>query len=169
MIFSIKILSLFSFVFFLTLDYLIKGSYLGNSIKKNYLKFISLNYLYIAFILTGLVFFILILFNCLGLPLISFDSGTCSCSCSCYAAAAATVFNWDLFKFMSDSGVNNNTVNTEANVNINHPKFNVSIPSSSLNSLAAAASVAGGGTLVIKIAQQIPGSPGVKLATAGAT
>lgn len=154
MIIPIKIIPLFSFVFFLLLDYLIKGSYLGNSIKKNYLNFISLNYLYIAIILTSIVFFILILFNYLGLPLINFDS---------------SVFNWDLFKFMSDSGVNNNTVNTEANVNINHPKLNVSIPSSSLNNLAAAASVAGGGTLAIKVAQQLPGSPGVKLAAATAT
>ena len=37
---TIKLLSLFSFVFFLILDYFIKNNYLGNSIKNFYFKFI---------------------------------------------------------------------------------------------------------------------------------
>jgi hypothetical protein len=149
-----KILFLFSFVFFLVLDYIIKNNYFGDSIKKNYFKFLGLNYFYIVFILTGIVFFILTLFSCFGIYLISFDN---------------FVFDVDLFKFMSDSGVNNNTVTADATVNINHPRLNVSVPASSINNLAAAASVAGGGGLAIKVAQQVPGGPGVKLAVGAAT
>lgn len=150
---SIKFLSLLSFVFFIILDYLIKNSYLGNSIKKYYFKFIGLNYFYIVFILTGIVFFILMLFSYLGVSLICFDN---------------SVFDVDLFKFMSDSGINNNTVKADGTVNINHPNFNVSIPTSSLNNVAAGLSVAGG-TIALKVAQQIPGGPGVKVAAGAAT
>ena len=121
----IKNLSLLcvAFVSFLILEYLIKNSYLGNSIKKNYFKFIDLNYFYIVFILTGIVFFILMLFSYLGVSLFCFDNSS---------------FDVDLFKFMSDSGINNNTVKADGTVNINHPNISVSIPSSSLNNLAAA-------------------------------
>ena len=69
---------------------------------------------------------------------------------------------------MSDSGVNNN-VKADATVNINHPNFNLSVHSSSLNILAAAGSVASGGALALKVAQQVPGGPGVKVALGGAT
>lgn len=151
---SIKFLSLLSFVFFIILDYLIKNSYLGNSIKKHYFKFIGLNYFYIVFILTGIVFFILMLFSYLGVSLICFDN---------------SVFDVDLFKFMSDSGINNNTVKADGTVNINHPNFNVSIPTSSLNNAAAGISVAAGGTIALKVALQMPGGPGVKLAAGAAT
>jgi hypothetical protein len=151
---SIKFLSLFSFVSFLILDYLIKNNYLGQSIKKNYFKFIGLNYFYIVFILTGIVFLILMLFSYFGIYLFCVDN---------------SVFDGDLFKCMSDTWVNNNTVKADGTVNINHPNFSVSVPTSSLNNLAAAASVAGGGTLALKVAQQVPGGPGVKIAAAGAT
>ena len=122
MITTLKLLSLFSFLFFLILDYLINNNYLGQSIKKFYFKFIGLNYFSIAFILTCIVFLILTIFNYFGFSLICFDG---------------YLFDIDLFKNMSDSGVNNN-VKAEGNVNINHPNLNVSIPTSSLNNLAAA-------------------------------
>nr|YP_009739468.1 hypothetical protein [Tricholoma saponaceum]QIC20312.1 hypothetical protein [Tricholoma saponaceum] len=151
---SVKYLSLFSFLSFLILDYLIKKNYLGNSIKNFYFKFIGLNYFYIVFILTGIIFLILMLISYLGVSLICFDH---------------SFFDMDLFKFMSDSGVNNNTVKADGTVNIIHPNLSVNIPSSSLKNLAAAASVAGGGTLALKVAQQIPGGPGVKVAAGPAT
>ena len=152
----INFLSLFSFVSFLILDYLIKNSYLGNSIKKKYSKFIDLNYFYIVFILTGIVFFILMLFSYLGVSLFCFDNSS---------------FDMDLFKFTGDTGINNNTVKSDGIgiVNINHHNLSVSIPSSSLNNLAAAASVASGGGLALKVVQQIPGGPGVKAAAGVAT
>lgn len=149
---SIKYISLLSFVFFIILDYLIKNSYLGNSIKNFYFKFIGLNYFYIVFILTGIVFFIMMLFSYLGVSLICFDN---------------SLFDVDLFKFMSDSGINNNTVKADGIVNIN-PNFNVSIPSSSLKNVAAGLSVAAGGTLALKTAQQVPGAQGVKVAAGAA-
>lgn len=151
---SVKYLSLFSFLSFLILDYLIKNNYLGNSIKNNYLKFIGLNYFYIVFILTGIIFLILMLFSYSGVSLICFDN---------------SLFDVDLFKSMSESGVNNNTVKADGTVNITQPNLSVNIPSSSLNNLAAAASLAGGGTLALKVAQQIPGGPGVKVAAGAAT
>ena len=151
---AIKYLSLFSFVSFLILDYLIKNNYLGNSIKTFYFKFIDLNYFYIVLILTSIVFFILMLFSYFGVSLICFDN---------------FLFDENLFKFMTDSGVNSNNVKADGTVNINNPNLNVSIPASSLNNLAAAASVAGGGTLALKVAQQVPGGPGVKVAVGGVT
>jgi hypothetical protein len=150
---TIKFLSLLSFVTFLILDYLIKNNYLGNSIKNFYFKFIDLNYFYIVLILTGIVFLILMLFSYFGVSLICFDN---------------SLFDVDLFKAMSDSGsgVNNNTVKVDVILNINHLNLNVSVPNSSLNNLAAAVSVAGGGTLA-KVAQQGPEGPDVKVVLAG--
>ena len=154
---TMKFLSLLSFFTFLILDYLIKNNYLVYSIKKIYFKFIGLNYFNIALILTAIVFLILMLFNYFGFSLICFDCSS---------------FDGDFFKFMPDSssgtGVNN-TVKADGTVNINHPNLIVSVPSSSLNNLEAAASVAGGGSLALKVAQQVAGGPGVKIAEAGAT
>ena len=154
---TMKFLSLLSFFTFLILDYLIKNNYLVYSIKKIYFKFIGLNYFNIALILTAIVFLILMLFNYFGFSLICFDCSS---------------FDGDFFKFMPDSssgtGVNN-TVKADGTVNINHPNLIVSVPSSSLNILEAAASVAGGGSLALKVAQQVAGGPGVKIAEAGAT
>jgi hypothetical protein len=84
------------------------------------------------------------------------------------------------FKFMADASESNsnnmdaainnaNTVNADATVNINHPKINVSVPASALNNLAAAASVAGGGGLALKVMQQVPGGPGIKVVAGAAT
>jgi hypothetical protein len=154
---SIKYLSLFGFIFFLALDCIIKNNYLGNTIKIYYYKLIGLNYFYIVFILTGIIFNILILFSYFGLSLICFDY---------------SLFDLDLLKNMSDTGdtgVNNNTVNADGTVNINHPRLLVSIPASSINNMVAAASVAGGGTIALKVAQQIPGGPGPKVAAGTAT
>ena len=157
---NIKYLSLLSFISFLILDYFIKNNYLGNSIKKVYFKFICLGYLSIVFILTSISFLILILFSYFDIFLICFDN---------------SLFDNELFNLMSDSGgVNtnsgstNNNINTEATVNINHPNLSVSIPSSSLNNLAAA-SVAGGEGLALKVIQQIPGGPGVKVVAGAGT
>jgi hypothetical protein len=152
MITTIKLLSLFTFLFFLILDYLINNNYLGHKIKILYFNFIGLNYFYIVIILTSIVFLILTIFSYFGISLICFDN---------------SLFDVDLFKKMSDS--NNNTVKADGTVNINHPNFNVSVPSSSLNNLAAAASVNAGGALALRVAQQAPGGPGAKAAAGGAT
>ena len=144
----LKFLFLFSFTFFIILDYLIKNNYLGNSIKNFYLKFIELNYFNIVLILSIIVFFILMLFSYFGFSLIYFDN---------------TLFDANLVKFMSDSAGNNNVnVNTDATVNVNHPRFNISIPGPVLSNTAAAISFAGGMGAAIKAAQHMPGGPGVK-------
>jgi hypothetical protein len=150
---TLKLLSLFSFLFFLILDYLINNNYLGHKIKKFYFKFIGLNYFSIAFILTCIVFLILTIFSYFGFSLFCFDS---------------YLFDIDLFKNMSDSGVNTN-VKAEGTVNINHPNLNVSIPASSLNNLPAATSVSQGGALALKVMQQVPGEPFPKAVAGAAT
>ena len=73
---------------------------------------------------------------------------------------------------MSDSNNNagnDKSINANGTVNVNNPNFNVSVPASSLNNFAAAASVSGGGALALKVAQQVPGDPGVKIAAGAAT
>jgi hypothetical protein len=88
--------------------------------------------------------------------------------------------NSKFYNFMADASDGNtdhtnstintaNTVNADATVNINHPKLNVSFPATALNNLAAAASVAGGGGLALKVMQQVPGGPGVKAVAGVAT
>jgi hypothetical protein len=82
------------------------------------------------------------------------------------------IFDSELFNFMSDKSNNGSkdvSFNANGTVNINNPYLNVSVPASSLNNLAAAASVSGGGALALKVAQQVPGSPGTKLAVGAAT
>jgi hypothetical protein len=54
---NVKYLSLISFAI-IYLDFLIKNNYLGYSIKKYYLKFISLNNIYIILILNIIFFFV---------------------------------------------------------------------------------------------------------------
>ena len=161
---NIKYVSLFSFLSFLILDYFIKNNYLGQSIKKIYFKFIGLGYLSIIFIITSIAFLIFMLFSNFGpegVVLVCFDY---------------SLFDNELFHAMSDSGGgntnsggNSNNVNADATINLNHPNLNVSIPASSLNNLAAAASVAGGGGLALKVMQQVPGGPGTKAVAGAAT
>jgi hypothetical protein len=151
---NIKYIFLFSFASFLILDYFIKKNFLGNSIKNFYLKFIELNYLSIVLILFITVFSILTLFSYFGFSLICFDN---------------TLIDIKIVKFMSDSAGNNNVnVNADATINLNHPRLNVSVPVSALNNAVGAASAAGGMGVALKVAQQIPGSPGVKLAAGAA-
>lgn len=75
---------------------------------------------------------------------------------------------------MSDSGVNTN-VKAEGTVNINHPNLNVSrsallsLRASSLNNLATATIVSGGGALALKVMQQVPGGQGTKAVAGQAT
>lgn len=150
----ITVLSLFSFVSFLFLDYFIRKNYLGNSIKTYYLKFIGLNYFVIAIILFVIFFVILMLFSYFDVSLISFEN--------------TNYFNGDNFNFMTDSA-SNKTIKAEGNININNGKVNIHIPGSALNNFAAAASVSGGGALAVNVGKHFPGSPGAKLAAAGAT
>jgi hypothetical protein len=152
----LKYLTLFSFVTFLFLDYLIKNNYLGQSIKKYYFRFIGLSYLSIVFILSCIFFIIFMLFSYFDVNLFCFGN---------------SLFDSDLFNFMSDSKNNSGSdksINANGNLNINHPNFNLSVPSSSLNNLAAAVSVSGGGALALKVAQQVPGDSGAKVLAGGA-
>ncbi|KAF5332404.1 hypothetical protein D9757_015501 [Collybiopsis confluens] len=69
----------------------------------------------------------------------------------------------DFYNLMSDSSNNagiDKSINANGTVNVNNPNLNVSVPASSLNNFAAAASVSGGGALALKVAQQVPGGPG---------
>lgn len=62
-----------------------------------------------------------------------------------------------------------NTVNTDANININHPQFKISIPASAVNNIASAVSVSAGAATALRAMQHMPGSPGVKAAAGVAT
>lgn len=157
---NIKYVSLFSFVSFLILDHLIKNNYLGQSIKKYYFQFIGLSYLSIVFIISSIAFLIFMLFSKFGLDgivLFCFDY---------------SFFDNEIFHVLSDmggdntnSGGNTKNVNADATINLNHP--NLSVPASSVYNLAAAASVAGGGGLALKVMQQMPGGHGAKAIAGG--
>jgi hypothetical protein len=153
---SLKILSLFSFSFFLFLDYFIKNNYLGQSVNVYYFRFINLNYLTIVIILNCIFFTIFMLLNYFDINLFILDK---------------SFFDMDFYNLMSDSNNagNDKSINANGTLNVNNPNFNVSVPASSLNNLAAAASVSGGGALALKVAQQVPGGPGVKIVAGAAT
>ena len=169
---NIKFFYLFSFLFFIILDYLIKNNYLGGFIKTKYLNFIELSYLEIVIIIATIALSIVMLFSSF-FAIICFD---------CY------LLEFELFNSMSDvSDVNSNTrVNSEsdnnshtggtnrsysneATINIKNPDVSVSLPLTGINNIAAVSSVVGGGVLAIKVMQQIPGGPGVKAAAGAAT
>ena len=154
---SLKILSLFSFSVFLFLDYLIKKNYLGKSVNVYYLKFIDLNYLTIVIILNCIFFTIFMLLSYFDINLFILDK---------------SFFDMEFYNLMTDSNNNagnDKSINANGTVNVNNPNFNISVPASSLNNFAAAASVSGGGALALKVAQQIPGGPGVKAVAGAAT
>jgi hypothetical protein len=154
---SLKILSLFSFSVFLFLDYLIKNNYLGKSVNVYYLRFIDLNYLTIVIILNCIFFTIFMLLSYFDINLLILDK---------------SFFDMDFYNLMSDSNNNagnDKSINANGTVNVNNPNFNVSVPASSLNNFAEAASVSGGGALALKVAQQIPGGSGVKAVTGATT
>ena len=65
-----------------------------------------------------------------------------------------SLFDNDFFNAMIDNGGgktnsgaggNTNSVNADATINLNSPSISISVPASSLNNIAANASVAGGG------------------------
>ncbi len=154
---SLKILSLFSFSVFLFLDYLIKNNYLGQYVNVYYLRFINLNYLTIVIILNCIFFAIFMLLSYFDINLFILDK---------------SFFDMDFYNLMSDSNNNagiDKSINANGTVNVNNPNINISIPASSLNNFAAAASVSGGGALALKVAQQSPGGPGVKAVAGAAT
>jgi len=159
---NIIYVSLFSFVSFLSLDYLIKNNYLCQSIKKVHLNFIGLSYISIVFILSIIYFVILMLFSYFDVLLISFDN---------------SLFEKDLFNFRSDSGGGygytgsgiTNNINTNATVNTNHPNISVNLPVSNLNNLAGAVNIAVCVGLALKFMLQVPGGPGFKALAGGAT
>lgn len=145
-----------SFVVFIYLDYLINNNYLGITIKNYYLKFLRFSFLNKIIIICCLAFLFLTLFSCFDLYLINLDD-------------YPKLFDNDLYNHMSNSGdgksnsgVHDNTVN--GTINLNHPKLNVSVPAAPINNLAGALSVSGGGALALKVMQQVPGGPGVKVA-----
>ena len=152
----LKFLSLFSFFVFLFLDYLIKNNYLGQSVNVYYLRFIILNYLTIVIILTCIFFTIFMLLSYFEINIFILDK---------------SFFDMDFYNLMSDSNNagNDKSINANGTINVNNTNFNVSIPASSLNNFAAAASVSGGGALALKVAQQVPGGPGVKAVAGAAT
>jgi hypothetical protein len=162
---NIKYVSLISFIIYIYLDYIIKNNYLGSSTKNYYIKFISLNNFYIIFIFNIIFFFILFPFNYFDIGLFNFDY-------------YSSLFETDIFNNMGEnesssedktSSENNSnskgkTTNVDSNIHINHPRLNVSVPTSTLNNAVAAGSATGGGYLALKVAQNTPGSPGVKIA-----
>jgi len=79
-----------------------------------------------------------------------------------------SLFDIDPFKTMTDN-VGSNTNNIDSTINLNNTILKVSLSASSLNNLAAAASVAGGGGLALKAMPQIPGVPATKTAAGIAT
>ena len=145
--------SLFSFVSFVIIDYLIKNNYLPcgaygrQSIKKIYFKFIGLSYFSIVLILFTITFLLLMLFYYFDISLISIDY---------------SLFDSELFNAMTAKEKGNINVNADPTINLNHPNINLSLPTSSLNNLAAAASVAGGGGLAFKVMQVVAEGPGAK-------
>lgn len=160
---SIKYFSLFSFVAFIFLDYLIRSNYLGAYLKHKYLNILELGNYYIVFIVGISTFLILMLFSYFGVNLIYFDYG----------------LDTDLFNTMAESSGENNTSKTsetvvnitnqaEGNINLNHQKLHVSIPATTSNNLIAAGSAAAGANVALKAMQAMPGSPGVK-AVSGAS
>ena len=70
---NIKYVSLFSFVLFLFLDYLIINNYLGLAIKKYYLKFLSLSFIFKIIIIFSLAFLLLTIFSYFEVYLINFN------------------------------------------------------------------------------------------------
>jgi hypothetical protein len=154
---NIQNLCFLSFGLFILLDSLILNNYLGLTIKKYYLKFLSLRFIYQFIIVFNLVFIILSLFSFLDVYLIDYTYFN-------------KLFESDLYNYMTDSnnpnksGVHDNTVNNT--VNLNHPRLNVSVPSRAINNIAGALSSAaqGGAALGYKAAQNFPGSPAAKLA-----
>ena len=154
---NIKYVSLFSFVLFLFLDYLIINNYLGLAIKKYYLKFLSLSFIFKIIIIFSLAFLLLTIFSYFEVYLINFND-------------FSKLFETDLYDYMSNSddknksGIHDNNINNT--VNLNHPRLQVSVPAGPLNNLAGAFSSTSGAALAYKAAQNFPGSPTAKIGVA---
>jgi len=171
---SIITLKIVVFTFGILLHVIIINNYLGNKRKFYYLYFINKSYILMSFVLFTLIYLVLMLFsysNNIYLIIINGD-----------------YFNIDLYNNMKSSDSNSipssSSINSKGQgsltvhnvtgsvnygtINVNDPKFRLSIHLQDVNNLEAAASSTCGVTAAIKAAQYIPGSPSVKLAVGGA-
>lgn len=177
------ITSLF-FILALILDFIVRSKYLGVSIKNIYLKLINKSYFTIYLflftfnfvLLTLLGYFDISLFNLVKFESFKFEVNkflgeyadiTTSNSPTASSSTVESSNNTPN-QSSNNSNVNvNSTVTGTVNdgtLSINTPQIHLKIPSEGVNSMAAAASSAGGAAMGFKVAQLISGPPAMKIA-----
>lgn len=162
--FTLNILFLISFTLVIIIDSLIRNKNLSSKLKLYYYQLIEMSFLSLFFIFFSIILFILILLNLFDITLI-FNM-------------EENFLNLENNMDKNDnnlinSPVKNNNINVNTNVsgkindgtfNLNTQNLKIKMPTEGINNLAAAASSAGGATLAVKIAKQIPGTPVAKVA-----
>lgn len=128
------------------LDYFIINNYLGSRIKSIYISKRNSSYFYISTFL--FIVFLIVFSVCFNLTLFDINYDNIN-----------DVFSKIVNK---DIGVSTN-IGTNSTVNINNPKFNVSLSDRGINNIATALLSAGGATAGLKTAQFIGGPPAIKL------
>jgi hypothetical protein len=166
-------LYLFSFVFTLFMDWLIRNNYFGSKIKFYYFCYIEKSFFFISFSLFIVIFLFLTSLNYFDISLFLISDGyhfylynyvlenNSSSSIPSIEEGSSSIDKSNNLNITSNSVTGEVK---EGTVNINNPKLNMGMSTRGLNNLAAAASSTGGATLGYQIAKQIPGSPVVKLA-----
>ena len=177
------ITSLF-FILALILDFIVRSNYLGVSIKNIYLNWINKSYFTIYLflftlnfvLLTLLGYFDISLFNLVEVESFKFegnrfigDNADITTSNSS-TTSSSTVESSNNTPNLSSNNSNVNVTSTvtgtvnDGTLSINTPQIHLKIPSEGVNSMAAAASSAGGAAMGFKVAQHIAGPPAMKIA-----
>jgi len=184
----LQILYLSAFIFAISVDWLIKSKFLGNQVYFYYLRFVELPFITIVFIFFSVFLLLLLLLSYFDISLFfifedaphsKFDyhrfmiegggsseitDNTITSSGQSSGQSSTT----------PSSAQSNNTVNLnsrvegqvgQATVNLNTPRFNISmsLKREGVNNLAAAASSAGGAGIGLKVAKYVGGPPMLKL------
>jgi hypothetical protein len=176
------ITSLF-FILALILDFIVRSNYLGVSIKNIYLKFINKSYFTIylflfAFnfvLLTLLGYFDISLFNLVEFESFKFEENKILCENADLTTSNSSTYSYTVESSNNTPNQSSNNSNVNVNsavtgtvndgtLNINTPQIHLKIPSEGVNSMAAAASSAGGAAIGFKVAQQISGPPAMRIA-----
>jgi hypothetical protein len=162
---NLNYLFLISFTLILIIDSIIRSKIFSSKLKKYYYQFIKLSSLSLFFLIFSFILFILVIFNLFDINLVLNLNDN-------FYNIKNHMENID--NNITNSPVNNNNnlnINTkvlgeikDGTVNLNTPSFKINMPIQGINNLAAAASSAGGASLAIKMAKQLPGSPAAKVA-----